>query len=333
MQPLRLVWNGPPEFRGFGDPTNRFDPPLTLVKNTQPEPGKFFRPNDQNAINVSTIALRAYGSGNTANGVVAIANSTWNRSHVYYADTGYGPYAEHLTDGKGPQQEKKYATPPLSVHGSGSHWPTLWLPPLDGKPEPEEYFGWEPPTDPGQGPTGNMGPQGAKGDKGDPGLPGAQGLPGLPGAIGQQGPQGDQGPKGDQGLPGAGSGEYTPVPGAQGPQGNPGLPGPQGQPGLPGPMGPPGAGSGEAVPGPIGPPGQPGPMGPPGQPGIIGPPGSGGSVSQEAIEQAVADYMAAHPIDIPSGGIQSTALSMIPGLATFGILLLITKAFYNKKGK
>lgn len=334
---LKLVWDGPPQFRGYGDPTDRFDPPLNLVKNTQPEPGLFFRPNDQNSINVSTIALRAYGSGNTANGVVAIANSTWNRSHVRYSTQGYEPYN---TDG--PQQDRKYSTEPLSTYGSGTHWPTLWLPPLDNPVEPEEYFGWEPPTAPGQGPTGNMGPAGPPGEQGAPGVPGPSGPKGDQGDPGAVGPQGEMGPIGP---PGSGSGESVPGPsGPPGQQGAPGVPGPAGPRGEIGPMGPPGAGSGESVPGPAG---EMGPMGPTGEMGPMGPVGSGGTITQEqiaaAVEQyllthpavtseqiadAIAEYMAEHPIDVPSGGVGG-GLSMIPGLATFAILGTMMKGGIN----
>ena len=300
MRPaLKMVWDGPPRFAGFGETTQRFNPPAALVKNSYPEPGKFFRPKDANSINVATIALRAYKQGNTANGVVAIANSTWNRSHVYYAKTGYGPYAQHLTNETGPQQERRYSTDPLAQPGSGSHWPTLWLPPLDGRPEPEEYFGWVPPSDPGQGETGEMGPVGQKGDKGD---------------TGARGPIGPIGP--------AGAGDSVP-----GPMGAPGIPGPAGQRGPKGDTGARGS------------------IGPAGASivGPIGPPGSPGNASQEAIATAVenylethpavtsdqlanaiAEYMAAHPIDVPSG--VGGGLRRLPELSTFAILGLAMKS-------
>lgn len=317
---IRLAWSAPEEFRGFGDPTNRFDPPANLVKDSYPEPGKFFRPKDSNDINVSTIALRAYGQGNTANGVVAIANSTWNRSHVYYAKTGYAAYADHLTDGTGPQQERKYAAAPLSVHGSGTHWPTLWLPPLEGRPEPEEYFGWSPPQEPGQG------------------IPGEQGIPGPMGPVGPVGP-----PPTEAEIYAAVTrylAANPPPPGPTGPSGEPGAPGAPGEMGPQGPGptneqiaaavtqyfidNPPPAGtvSDEAIHAAViqyladNPPAQ-GPQGEQGMPGVPGRPPTaeeigeavanylqdnppaGGTVSQGDIAQAVADYLQEHP---PSGG-------------------------------
>ena len=347
MRALKLVWDGSQEFRGLGDPTGRYDPPLDLVKTSYPEPGKFFRPKDTNSINVATIALRTYGEENTANGVVAIANSTWNRSHIYYAKTGYAPYAPHLIDETGPQQERKYGTAPLSVHGSGTHWPTYWLPPLDGKPEPEEYFGWTPPTEPGQGPTGNTGPtgpQGSQGPAGNDGPPGPIGAPGQDGPAGAMGPMGPMGPQGDigpQGPPGAGSGDAVPgADGPPGPQGAPGQDGPAGAMGPMGPMGPQGpagSGSGESIPGPTG---EMGPMGPMGPQGAIGPTGSPGNASQDAIAAAVqeylennpaitdeqlataiANYMSAHPIQGSGGG----GGSQLPTLAAFSIMGLAMK--------
>ena len=132
----------------FGQPTDRYRPTPDQIKETQPEPGKFFRPRDQNSATMATLSLRAYGSGNTANGVVAISNSTWNRSHIRYSAQGYGAYAQHLTNGTGLQKEKKYdSSDPLSVYNSGSHFPCFWIPPLDGRPEPEEFFGWQPPPE------------------------------------------------------------------------------------------------------------------------------------------------------------------------------------------
>lgn len=146
--PLTLVWRGPTQYRGFGDPGDRYRPTPDQIKETGPTPGYFFRPRDQNAATMATLSLRAYGEGNTANGVVAISNSTWNRSHIRYSSQGYGPYADHLIDGTGLQKEKKYdSSDPLSEYGSGSHFPCFWIPPLDGRPEPEEYFGWVPPPE------------------------------------------------------------------------------------------------------------------------------------------------------------------------------------------
>ena len=154
MKPLRAYWREGPyeygyigDYADYGQPTDRYVPTPDQIKETGPTPGYFFRPRDQNTATMATLSLRAYGEGNTANGVVAISNSTWNRSHIRYSPQGYGPYAEHLIDGTGLQKERKYSLEPLSEYGSGTHFPTFWIPPLEGRPEPEEYFGWIPPPE------------------------------------------------------------------------------------------------------------------------------------------------------------------------------------------
>jgi len=153
----------------------RYSPPASQVKTSGPEPGLFFRP--QKKMNVATISLRAYGENNTAAGVKAIAGSTWNRSHIRYATTGYEPYKI-----EGPQNTGNYdPNNPLSTYGSGKEYPTYWLPPLDTKAEPEEHFGWSPTPQPSQGPPGPPGPPGPKGDRGPAGPGGTIGPAGPPG--------------------------------------------------------------------------------------------------------------------------------------------------------
>lgn len=155
MMPLRLLRESYKDyhFSGFGQPEDRYRPTPDQIDRTGPTPGRFYRPNDQMDKTIATICLRAYGEGNTANGVVALANSTWNRSHIRLSSKGYEAYAQHLTDGTGPQKERKYDDQdPLSVYGSGTHYPCFWLPPLAGRPEPEEFFNWEPPEPPPEEP-------------------------------------------------------------------------------------------------------------------------------------------------------------------------------------
>lgn len=311
MPALQLAWDGP-TFRGYGDPTNRFDPPAHLVKNKQPEAGLFFRPLNQNPnVLISTIALRVYGEGNTANGVVAIANSTWNQSHIRYAAKGFEPYGV-----QGPQQEKKYSTDPLSEFGSGTYYPTLWLPPLDNPVEPEEYFGWSPAIEPGTGPIGPVGPAGRPPTAEEIAAAVAEWIAANPLPPGPIGPPGTTGEQGEQGIPGP-AGEppsaaeiqaavtqyFVDNPPPVGTvsdeaihaavqaylQANPPSQGPQGIPGVPGPPGP-------------------DPTDDQIQAAVSlylqNNPPSGGSVSQADIAAAVAAYLQANP---PSGATLSPA--------------------------
>ena len=268
----------------------RYVPDESQILPSAPRPGMFYRrPKAKGSVNVSTIAKVAYGQSQTANGVVAIGLSSWNR-HVRYTKSGYQAYEEYLPDG-GPAYQAKYSTDPRAVEGSGNQYAVLWLPPTDpyGKPiwglEPEDVFG-------SGGLPGPPGEQGKPGIPGSPGTPGASGTPGPAGPIGPAGPAGPrgqvgpQGERGQVGPPGSASEEAISAAVTAFLEKNP----PKGAPGPQGPAGPPGA-SGQ--PGSIGPVGPIGPQGPAGPPGPAG--AGGGSVSEGAIKEAVWQYMAKNP--------------------------------------
>lgn len=169
----------PSIYGGFGF-LGQYMPAASLVKTDTPTPGLFFRPIAD--MTVSAISNKAYGKDNIFKGIKAITNSAWNKGHIRYARRGYENYGFD-----GPQQEKKYdPSNPYSAYGSGSSYPTYWIPPLDTQKEPEQVFIVEPPT--GPTPEPEPMPPGTpdeivkyyKGDKGDPGQAGAQGAPGRP---------------------------------------------------------------------------------------------------------------------------------------------------------
>jgi hypothetical protein len=245
------------------------------------------------------ISKKAYGADKVKQGLL-LMNASAGNSHIDKRKKGWEAYGV-----EGLQATPDYsASSPRAPKGSGTDYPTVWIPPLSGD-EPEDIYPHEPvmttpvepsPAMPGipgpRGPAGPRGPQGEPGEQGARGPAGDPGRAGLPGAPGARGARGEMGPAGPRGVPG----EIGP----QGPKGDPGqateesilravreyiethpdkVRGPAGAPGAPGA------------------PGLIGPMGPPGLPGPAGPAGSG--VNDEQIKAAIEDYMERNPIELP----------------------------------
>jgi len=180
-----------------------------------------------------------------------------------------------------------------STAGSGTAYPVLWVPPLDGK-TPAQMT--QKPAAPGV--TGLPGATGQQGEQGLPGTTGQRGERGLPGATGQRGERGlpgATGQRGERGLPGApgtaskqviakliedyAKGKPT-TPGATGQQGKQGLPGATGQRGE---QGLPGA---------------------TGQRGERGLPGAPGTASKQAIANLIRDFVKDNPQEAGTPGAQ-----------------------------
>ena len=133
-------------------------------------PGSFYlRSASKGAITVAEIArVAASRSGtpiSTANMVVRIVNSPWNRMNfIPYSEGPYQHYKSYGLAG-GPQYRKV-----------GGAFPVLWIPTADGK-EPEQVFGALPYTPP----TFSFNPPGESTTKPFPGLvvnpPGGDGMP------------------------------------------------------------------------------------------------------------------------------------------------------------
>jgi len=109
-----------------------------------PRMGMFYRRGDITPVTIAQIAKVAANNSavpvTTAQVVKLISDSPWNQAHVEFGMTGYENYGF-----PGPQYKKKYSADPTSGPGTGSGWPTLWIPTADGK-EPEEVFGKVIPT-------------------------------------------------------------------------------------------------------------------------------------------------------------------------------------------
>ena len=276
-------------FAGFGA-DERMIPTTAQIVDT-PTPGLWYR--IKKGETWWGVAKRAYGKTYLKKGLLLINASTWN-DHIERKKKGWTAY-----NVKGLQATPNYSTAnPHAPKGSGSAYPTAWIPPLDGR-EPEDVF----PTQPNQGPAGPLGPMGPAGPMGP------KGDTGPIGPAGPTGPQGKAGARGPRGLPGEATDaaitaavqnwmQKHPVTGQAGPTGAKGDPGPTGAAGPRGPQGPAGARGPRGLPGEatdaaimaaiqdhlknnpiqgaIGPSGPPGPMGPAGPKGESGTGGGSG---------------------------------------------------------
>jgi len=293
----------------------RYVPDLDEIKTAGPRFNTFYRSPKSKAVTVAQICYVAAkaagkpvsGSGNyTPRTVKALAASTWNQ-HCKYTSSGYESYGI-----QGPKYSNSYGSDPRAEYGSGSMKPVLWVVDPDDPMEPEEVFGVVPspgPEVPGMGPPGPAGPAGPPGPAGTPGLPGKAGSAGPPGPPGPMGPPGEATEDQINAAIEAYLEAHPPAGGAPGPAGAMGPPGPEGAMGPAGPVGPmgpqgpagpPGAGDGETVPvpGPVGPPGPPGPAGPMGPQGPAGVASEGGGLTDEQVNDLIAEYLQDHKSDL-----------------------------------
>ncbi len=306
---------------GFGQ-TERYIPTPEQIS-ASPKAGLWYRIKKNE--NWWGVSKAAYGSADVKKGLLIINKATWN-DHIERKSTGWEAY-----NVKGLQATPNYsATAPHAPKGSGTDYPTAWIPPITGE-EPED-IGYKPdggkvtiipgsPGEPGtQGPKGDPGPMGPPG----PGATDAQVMAALqtwaaanPDKMrGPVGPAGAKGPKGDPGtataadIQNAVSSYIAANPDkVRGPQGAPGLPGPQGAPGQATEAAIMAAVREWAAANPDKMRGPAGPMGPPGSQGMPGPKGDPGQATAQAIQAAVADYLAAHPIKPPSTPSPITAIA------------------------
>jgi hypothetical protein len=320
---------------GFGAYDQTTDPrkiPQSTQIATVPSPGLWYAVKQSD--NPWKVAKIAYGATDLKKGLLLMNKATWN-DHISRASTGWEAY-----NVKGLQFLPKYSSFfPHAPAGSGKEFPTVWIPPLDGK-EPEAIFL------PNIGPVGPQGPQGQPGETGIPGQAGQPGTPGQnvtleqvsaavqafitknpdlvrPGidavktavaAIIAATPDAFRGAAATLEQIAAAVAAYI--------KANP----PQGvstdainkavsqwfaahpsagsnAPGPAGPAGPPGQPGPQGPPGPQGQPGtpgQPGQRGPAGPPGPPGQPGSpGGTISKDQIAAAVAEFFRQNPQALP----------------------------------
>jgi hypothetical protein len=200
----------------------------------------------------SAIAKKAYISTGLLSSIKSglyLLNDNPANAHIEHDTKGWESYKI-----KGLQLNPKYASGDAdAAKGSGTAYPLLWIPPIDGRTPGDMTGGGE------KGETGASGKQGPSGPQGPPGPMGPAGPAGKTGATGKQGPPGERGPAGKDGSAAAA--------GKQGP------PGPQGPPGTMGPAGKSGAAGAAGKQGPPGPMGPAGAQGPKGERGEQGPPG------------------------------------------------------------
>jgi len=276
-------------FYGFGytESADTRKIPLSTQIATVPSPGLWY--SVKTGDNPWKVAKIAYGSADLKKGLLLMNAATWN-DHVERSSSGWEAY-----NVKGLQFLPKYSR--VYTHapkGSGTDFPTIWVPPLDGK-EPEAVF---------VAGIGPVGPQGPGGQPGESGIPGPPGPPPTTAQISaavatylQANPP-PQGPPGPQGQPGqateAAIRDAVNKIIAANPEKFRGAPGPQGPQGLPGQATT--AAIQQAVvdylkayPPARGPQGLPGPMGPP------GPAGTPGSANANAIMDAIKSYVNANP--------------------------------------
>jgi hypothetical protein len=250
-----------------------FGSPPSIPVSLSPTPGYYYQVVKGDL--PSKIAKKAYtdtGLADVRTGLFLLNDNPAN-NHIKKAAAGWESYKI-----KGLQLNPDYASgDATAAHGSGSTYPLLWVPPLDGR-TPDQMSGGAP------------GPQ----------VPGSPGAPGMPGPQGPQGPAGQVGPAGppvsnDTVMQLIGDYmESHPTGGglskadlataiAQYMKAHPvaqGAPGPQGPAGQAGPAGPPVSNSTVMQ--------------------LIGdymeshP--TGGTVTQSDLATAIAQYMKAHPV-------------------------------------
>lgn len=180
------------------DDDGRLRPTEDQITDT-PQAGYWYRPSKGDTC--WAISKAAYGAANVKAGLYAMNGATWNE-HIRKGASGWEAYKV-----KGLQLTPNYsATDTRAPYGSGNSYPTIWLPPLPGKEEPEQVHVGAPlviepspepeislpvvtptptptPTPIGVGPMGPPGPMGPAGPMGPPGMPGPMGPPGPAGAA------------------------------------------------------------------------------------------------------------------------------------------------------
>jgi len=125
----RHKWMHARGFAGSLDATSgRYVPDSSEILISSPRPGTFYIP--RSGIYPIKVAEVAYGPANKKAGLLAMNASTWN-DHVRRGTKGWEAYKV-----SGLQFDPKYGTNPRSIYGSGTSFPVIWIPPLDGK-EPE----------------------------------------------------------------------------------------------------------------------------------------------------------------------------------------------------
>jgi hypothetical protein len=127
-------------FGRFGEDAERYEPAPTAILVASPKPGTFYRP--RKGIYPVKVADIAYGAKDRKKGLLLMNAATWN-GHVHKAKTGWEAYKV-----QGLQFEPRYAPQPArATFGSGTAYPVVWIPPLDGR-EPEAVFSSSPPAPP-----------------------------------------------------------------------------------------------------------------------------------------------------------------------------------------
>jgi len=100
----------------------------------------FYRAPSNVSILVSNIANQARNQAGKDRSYIwktirAMCGSIWNKSHIEYSTRGYENY-----NIEGIQYLKKYSPDPLSLPGSGTQYPVVWIPDPDLPLEPSTIF-------------------------------------------------------------------------------------------------------------------------------------------------------------------------------------------------
>ena len=141
-------------FGHLGQADDRYIPTKEQIVSI-PSPGLWYRLKKGDTY--WAVSKKAYGKANVKKGLYLMDDSSWN-GHIDQGPKGWEVYKRD-----GLQATPHYsAANPHAPKGSGSDYPTVWVPPMSAA-EPEDIY------KPGIGP---IGPQGGKGTKGDTGAAG-----------------------------------------------------------------------------------------------------------------------------------------------------------------
>jgi hypothetical protein len=210
------------------------DAPIVPVTTT-PKAGYYYLPKKGDVpYNIAKKAYKDAGLTDVKTGLFLMNDNPAN-AHIKKGKSGWESYKV-----KGLQLNPDYdSSDAQSTHGSGTGYPLVWIPPLNGA-TPDQVAGG------GQPIPGQEGKQGIPGPQGPQGIPGPQGPQGIPGEPGHTPTKAElsslisdfmdenpvSGKVSSQELAKAVSDYLQKNPVAQGPQG---IPGPRGPQGIPGP--------------------------------------------------------------------------------------------------
>jgi hypothetical protein len=158
---------GRPMRAGWGNVVPLFgDAPLVPVS-TKPVAGYYFLPKKGDVpYRIAKAAYQDAGLTDVRTGLFLMNDNPAN-DHIKKSKSGWESY-----NIKGLQLNPDYdSTDAQAAHGSGTGYPLVWIPPLNGA-TPDQVAGGGAPLPGKEGRQGIPGPAGPKGDRGEPGEPG-----------------------------------------------------------------------------------------------------------------------------------------------------------------